>query len=65
MSIFYKPDERLGKDAAYILDSTRARSELGWEDAIDLDAGIDETIAWVDEYLEVLREQPSEYIHKR
>ena len=58
-------DDRLGKDAAYILDSTKARSELGWEDAIDLDAGIDETIAWVDEHLEVLREQPDEYIHQK
>tara|TARA_B100001123_G_scaffold156427_1_gene181100 strand:- start:450 stop:566 length:117 start_codon:yes stop_codon:yes gene_type:complete len=38
---------------------------LGWEDAIDLDAGIDETVAWADKYLEVLREQPDEYIHQK
>ena len=57
--------ERLGKDAAYILDSSKARETLGWKDAVDLDAGIDETIAWVDQNLDELRNQPYEYVHKR
>jgi dTDP-glucose 4,6-dehydratase len=57
--------ERLGKDAAYILDSAKARDELGWKDTVDLDAGIDETIAWVDGNLDDLRQQPLDYIHKK
>jgi dTDP-glucose 4,6-dehydratase len=57
--------ERLGKDAAYILDSSKARDELGWKDGVSLDTGIDETIAWVDTNLDDLRQQPLDYIHKK
>lgn len=57
--------ERLGKDDAYILDSTKARETLGWKDTIDLNAGIDETISWVDGNLGELKEQPFGYIHKK
>ncbi len=35
--------ERLGKDAAYRLDSSKLRSELGWQDRISLEDGIDQT----------------------
>lgn len=57
--------ERLGKDAAYILDSSRARETLGWNDTVDLDAGIDETVAWVDKNLDELQNQPHEYVHRK
>lgn len=57
-------DERPGKDAAYLLDSTRARQKLGWADHVTLEQGIDETVCWVDENLEELRKQPLNYIHK-
>jgi dTDP-glucose 4,6-dehydratase len=56
--------ERLGKDSAYHLDSTKVRAELGWADQINLDTGIDECIAWVKENLETLRNEPMNYIHK-
>lgn len=56
--------DRLGKDSAYLLDSTKARKELGWEDQIRLEQGIEETIDWVQENLDVLRNQPFHYIHK-
>jgi dTDP-glucose 4,6-dehydratase len=56
--------ERLGKDAAYLLDSTKARSTLGWQDRFSLEQGIDETVAWISRNLEVLRQQPFDYIHK-
>jgi len=57
-------DERLGKDAAYLLDSSKLRQELGWKDRIGLEEGIQETIAWVSDNLEVLKSQPFDYIHK-
>ena len=57
--------ERLGKDAAYILNSSKVRDELGWKDIVSLDTGIDETIAWVDANLDNLRQQPLDYIHKK
>lgn len=56
--------ERLGKDAAYLLDSSKAREKLGWNDQISLEQGIEETIAWVRDNLDVLKKQPLDYIHK-
>jgi dTDP-glucose 4,6-dehydratase len=56
--------ERLGKDAAYLLDSTKARETLGWQDQISLEQGIEETIAWVRDNLDILKQMPFDYIHK-
>ncbi len=56
--------ERLGKDSAYHLDSTKLRTELGWQDRIALDQGIDECIGWVRENFDALKAQPHDYIHK-
>ena len=57
--------DRPGKDAAYRLDSSKARQKLGWQDRISLEDGIRETVDWVDNNLEQLKEQPLEYVHKR
>lgn len=57
-------EERLGKDAAYLLDSTKARSTLEWKDLISLEQGIEETIAWVRDNLDILKQLPFDYIHK-
>lgn len=56
--------ERLGKDAVYMLDSTKLREKLGWQDKISLDQGLDDCIAWVKAYFEDLKRQPYDYIHK-
>lgn len=56
--------DRPGKDAAYLLDSTKARKTLGWTVSVGLDEGIDETNAWIERYFEQLKEQPLDYIHK-
>ena len=56
--------DRPGKDAAYLLDSQKARRALGWSDAVSLDEGIDQTIGWIDENLDQLKQQPLDYIHK-
>jgi dTDP-glucose 4,6-dehydratase len=57
-------DDRPGKDEAYLLDSTKARNALGWKPEVELEAGIEETIAWVRNNLEALKQQPLDYIHK-
>lgn len=57
-------DDRPGKDAAYLLDSSKARTELDWADTETLDAGIDECIAWMDRDLAEILSQPQDYIHK-
>jgi dTDP-glucose 4,6-dehydratase len=56
--------DRLGKDAAYRLDSGKLRRELGWADAVSLESGVAETAAWVDRHLEDLARLPASYVHK-
>lgn len=56
--------ERMGKDSAYHLDSTKLREELGWQDHIDLDHGLDECIEWVRSNFDELKTQPYDYQHK-
>jgi dTDP-glucose 4,6-dehydratase len=56
--------ERLGKDQAYLLDSGKLRDELAWSPTVSLDAGLAETLGWVDSNLDVLKTLPQAYIHK-
>jgi dTDP-glucose 4,6-dehydratase len=56
--------ERPGQDAAYVIDSTRARTELGWRPQVSFDAGIDEVIQWIDLHWDELRRLPLEYQHR-
>ena len=57
-------EDRKGQDAAYVIDSSRIRNELGWTSKINLDEGVDEAIAWVEKHFEELTQLPQEYIHK-
>lgn len=56
--------ERPGKDAAYLLDSTKARKTLGWRDIVSLEEGIAETIAWTQRFAREIEDIPKDYIHK-
>ena len=57
-------DERPGQDAAYVIDSTRARNEFGWRPEVALQDGVNEVIQWVDEYWSEIDSQPLEYVHQ-
>ncbi len=56
--------ERLGQDAAYIIDSRRARKELGWRPKIAIQKGLARVIKWVDENWDEIQKEPLEYVHK-
>jgi len=56
--------ERPGKDAAYMLESAKLRTELGWKDEITLEAGIDSVVAWARRFEKDLPNLPSSYVHK-
>jgi dTDP-glucose 4,6-dehydratase len=56
--------DRPGKDAAYLLDSTRCRTELGWQDNVSLESGVDEVIAWARQWIGEIKKHPLTYIHK-
>ena len=57
-------DDRPGKDAAYLLDSSKIRERLGWQDAVTLEQGIEEAGAWIDANLSQLEQQVDRYVHK-
>jgi len=57
-------DERPGQDAAYVIDSTRARDAFGWSPEITLSEGLAEVIAWVKEHRDEIEQQPLNYIHR-
>lgn len=56
--------ERPGQDAAYVIDSTKARTELGWKPTISLDAGLADVTDWVNEYWDEIQKQSLTYDHK-
>lgn len=56
--------ERPGKDAAYKLDSSKLRSELGWHDRIPLAQGIADVIRWAERFRGDLLELAAKYVHK-
>jgi dTDP-glucose 4,6-dehydratase len=55
--------ERLGQDAAYVIDSTRARQELGWRPTIGLDEGLRQVVEWVKQNFAEICTQSLEYRH--
>lgn len=59
-----RADERLGQDKAYIIDSGKARKELGWKPVVTISSGIDEVIRWVEDNWTEIKQIPLEYIHK-
>lgn len=56
-------EERPGQDAAYVIDSTKARREFGWRPTIDLENGIKDVVEWVNDYWDEIRNQPLAYEH--
>ena len=56
-------DERPGQDAAYVIDSTKARTELGWKPTIGLEEGLTDVVQWVNDYWPQIQTQTLEYKH--
>jgi dTDP-glucose 4,6-dehydratase len=56
-------DERLGQDAAYVIDSAKARAELAWRPTIALDEGLTDVVDWVSQYWSEIAGKPLEYRH--
>ena len=55
--------ERIGQDKAYIIDSQKARRELGWNPKIQRDEGLRDVVQWVETNWNEIS-QPLEYKHK-
>ena len=57
--------ERIGQDTRYELDSSKAKTELGWEPKIKFEKGVKEVIKWIEENWDEILKEPLEYIHKK
>jgi len=57
-------EERLGQDKAYVIDSTRARTELGWRPEVSLKDGLDGVVSWVERDWERIKTLPLQYVHQ-
>ncbi len=62
--IVKKSSDRLGKDQTYLLNSESIRETFNWEDKVDLNDGIINTINWVKKHLKTLKMLSWEYQHK-
>lgn len=56
--------ERLGQDKAYIIDSTKARTEFGWKPQIGFEQGLAGVVGWVNDNFAAIQKMPLTYIHK-
>ena len=56
--------ERPGQDAAYVIDSTKARREFGWKPVVFLLEGIGGVTDWIEKNWNEIQKQPLTYQHK-
>lgn len=57
-------EERVGQDARYVLDYSKAVRELNWSPAESFDGGLSEVIAWIEENWSAILKEPHVYVHK-
>lgn len=55
--------ERLGQDAAYVIDSGKARKAFGWKPQVTLDEGLQGVIDWIDRFWSDISQARHEYVH--
>jgi dTDP-glucose 4,6-dehydratase len=56
--------ERPGQDAAYVIDSSKARKEFGWNPKISIEEGLTDVVQWVNANWDAIKQQPLSYQHK-
>lgn len=58
-------EDRIGKDAAYLMSTERAMSKLNWHPKINLEDGLQNVYEWIIKNKDILSNLPSDYIHKK
>jgi dTDP-glucose 4,6-dehydratase len=56
--------ERPGQDAAYVIDSAKARAAFGWAPRVGLDEGLAGVRDWIDANWAAIGREPHEYRHQ-
>ena len=57
-------DENFGQDDRFSLDNQKVKRDLGWSQLISFEDGVHETIQWISDNWDFIREQPLDYLHK-
>jgi dTDP-glucose 4,6-dehydratase len=55
--------DRPGQDAAYVINSSLARQELGWSQKISLDEGLHLVADWIEQYWHIIQNESLHYHH--
>ena len=63
-SLVVSSDDRPGKDAHYEMNTSKARKELGWKPSYSLENGLNQTVSWIKNNLEIIKTLPLNYIHQ-
>jgi len=56
--------ERPGQDAAYVIDSTKARAAFGWTPRVGLDEGLAGVGEWIGANWKTIEREPHDYRHQ-
>lgn len=56
--------ERPGQDAAYVIDSTKARQAFNWRPSVDINTGLNEVVQWVNTNWTAISALPLSYQHR-
>jgi dTDP-glucose 4,6-dehydratase len=56
--------ERPGKDLAYLMNSSKARTKLGWQESVSFEQGINASVEWVKASFDEILTLPLDYVHK-
>ena len=54
--------DRLGQDSRYWLDSSAIKNAVGWTPQVGWDEGLAEMVAWGRQYLDEIRDWPTDYV---
>lgn len=57
--------DRIGKDRAYKLNSSKIKKELKWKSKINLEDGLHDTLRWINQNFTTLKKCKLEYRHKK
>lgn len=57
-------EERLGQDAKYLLDYSKARRDFGWSPKVSLKQGLQEVMDWLEENWQAIIQEPLQYVHQ-
>ena len=57
--------DRPGKDQTYSLNSNKIFREMNWKSQISLKKGIQETLDWIFDNIQIIKKLPDYYVHKK